>query len=250
VIDGPLLFARYAFPPNELGYCGPEDWASLVEYANASDRPDADGDIRRLGRAFDGAMPYLELIAETTGIGDPFDRRVVHAYWIGNPLLDQVPLLDFGNSLRDRFHGRMGTGWIDFTDQLTPASVPHHSFHVLCVYPWVGLLRAGQTEISLKVLDRCRIRTGTVIEVFDDFAAVRFRPLVWRDQTLELGPEETEVVRVAGEYGSLIDEVAAGDRVALHWDWVCDKITEAEAASIDQYLARHLLDLTATEPAH
>ena len=119
MINGPLLFARYAFPPNELGYCGPDDWASLVEYANSPDRPAVDGDIRRLGRAFDGAMPYLELIAETTGIGDPFDRRVVHAYWVGNPLLDQVPLLDFGNSLRDRFHGRMGAEWIDFTDQLT-----------------------------------------------------------------------------------------------------------------------------------
>jgi hypothetical protein len=23
--SGPLLFARYAFPPNHYGYCGPED---------------------------------------------------------------------------------------------------------------------------------------------------------------------------------------------------------------------------------
>ena len=24
-MNGPALFARYAYPPNELGYCGPDD---------------------------------------------------------------------------------------------------------------------------------------------------------------------------------------------------------------------------------
>jgi hypothetical protein len=31
VTAGPLLFARYAFPPNERGLCGPDDHAALRE---------------------------------------------------------------------------------------------------------------------------------------------------------------------------------------------------------------------------
>ncbi len=239
--SGPLLFARYALPPTELGYCGPEDWHAFSSLAKVSDQPTVDDDLRRLGRAFEGALPYLDLIANVTGIGDPFDRRVVHAYWVGNHLLDEVPLLDFGNSLRDRFHSRIGSGWVDFTDVLTPASVPHHSFHVLAVYPWVGLLRSGQSEISLRVLDRCRIRSGTVVERFGDFALVRFRPLVLVGEIIELGEESTEVVRVA--HPSVVGEVAPGDVVSLHWDRVCDVVSRSEANAIEGYLARHLEDV-------
>ena len=242
-MNGPLLFASYAFPPNQHGYCGPDEWDLLLAAANAGDAAEVDGDIRRLGRAFDGALPYLELIAETTGIGDPFDPRVVRAYWVGGPLLDSVPLLDFGNSLRERFHGRMGSSWVDFTDLLTSRSVPHHSFHVLMVYPWVGLLRSGNVEVSLKVLDRCRIRTGEVLDVFDEFAAIRFRPLVWEDECLRLGDHQVEVARVSGIHGSLAQDIGKGDQVALHWDWVCDRITDREASAINGYLVRHMRDV-------
>ncbi|NND13589.1 MAG: hypothetical protein HKO10_06470 [Acidimicrobiia bacterium] len=238
--SGPVLFARYALPPNELGYCGPDDWNALFSYATADDRASVDGDLRRIGRVFHGALPYLELIAETTGIGDPFDQRVVHAYWVGNHLLERVPLLGFGNSLRDRFHGRIGTGWMNFTDQLTTSSVPHHSFHVFCVYPWVGLLRAGQADVSLQVLDRCRIRTGTVVEVIGDVAVVRYRPLILSGERIEVGPEATEVVKVAHQGITFLDRVEPGDRVSLHWDWVCDVISRSEADAIDRYMMRHL----------
>ena len=32
---GPLMFVRYAYPPNALGYCGPGDFATFREYAVA-----------------------------------------------------------------------------------------------------------------------------------------------------------------------------------------------------------------------
>ncbi|MGW1020020.1 DUF6390 family protein, partial [Streptomyces niveus] len=31
---GAVLFARYAYPPNELGYCGPADSAALLRPAD------------------------------------------------------------------------------------------------------------------------------------------------------------------------------------------------------------------------
>jgi hypothetical protein len=86
-LGGPLRFARYAFMPNRLGYCGGDDNRALYDYVVAST---ADRGLAELLGRFSGAMPYLRLIARTTGIGDPFDPRVVEAYWIGNDLLMQV----------------------------------------------------------------------------------------------------------------------------------------------------------------
>jgi hypothetical protein len=56
-LPGPILFGRYAFGPNRLGYCGPDDSTALLEYAAAGID---DGGLRALARGFEGAYPYLE----------------------------------------------------------------------------------------------------------------------------------------------------------------------------------------------
>ena len=86
---GPLMFVRYAYPPNALGYCGPADFAAFREYAVAGV---VDRGLVQLAQAFAGAWPYLELIAAGCGIGDPLDRRVVEAYWLGGELLDTIDI--------------------------------------------------------------------------------------------------------------------------------------------------------------
>jgi hypothetical protein len=50
------------------------EWALLL----IEDR--ADEGLRQLVLKFDGALPYLRLIAHANGVSDPFDRRVVEAY--------------------------------------------------------------------------------------------------------------------------------------------------------------------------
>ena len=51
-LPGPLLFARFAFPPNRLGLCGPETGGTLPERVRAgSPRPGAATDRRRSSRA-------------------------------------------------------------------------------------------------------------------------------------------------------------------------------------------------------
>ena len=77
---GPLLFARYAYAPNALGYCGADEPRTLLEYGDALA---SDGGLAELARSFDGAWPYLMLIAAANGIEDPLDPRVVDAYWVG-----------------------------------------------------------------------------------------------------------------------------------------------------------------------
>lgn len=102
-MSGAALFARYAFPPNELGYCGPDGAQVLLEQGLEG----SDGEeIARRARLFDGAWPYLEIIAAAAGLDDPLDRRVVEAYWIGNELLELVDPAACAAELRSTFRGR------------------------------------------------------------------------------------------------------------------------------------------------
>jgi hypothetical protein len=214
---GALLFARYAYPPNELGYCGPDGAAALL-------RSDAPAEIARRARGFDGAWSYLELIAESADIADPLDASVVEAYWIGNELLDMVGPDALVARLRDRFRGQLGGTWREATDR----AVAHHSFHDFAVYPWAALVAPDGNPTAVSVLDRCRIRTGIVRDVTGETATVRSRPLVWDGGALISGPERDEVVRWSLDGRSLLSGPSPGDRVALHWDWICDVITDEQ----------------------
>ena len=87
--SGPVLFARYAFPPNHHGYCGPDDAEGFFRSGVAGD----DHGLRARARSFDGALPHLQLIADAVDDLTPpdiLDPRVVEAYWLGSALLDQV----------------------------------------------------------------------------------------------------------------------------------------------------------------
>lgn len=240
------MFARYAYPPNERGYCGPADSRALLEYGASGV---VEPGIADLARGFNGAWPYLELIAMETGIGDPLDERVVEAYWIGNDLLAGLDGATLGNSLRERFRPRAGRSW-DFLAEAIPERVlPHHSFHVFGVYPWVGLLGDDRGDTPLQILDRCRIRWGKVVAATADRVVVRSRPLVWDGKSLSLGPEreETAVASIDG-YG-FVEALQPGEWVALHWDWVCDRIDRRRLDNLRRYTSHHL-DITNHRLAH
>ena len=236
--DGPLMFVRYAYPPNALGYCGPDDFAAFREYAVAGV---ADQGLVQLARAFSGAWPYLELISAGCGIADPLDHRVVEAYWVGNDLLDRVPVAEIGDSMAGRFRQRVGNKFQFLAEGVLAGGVPHHSFHVFGVYPWVGLLGDDRkAEHALQVLDRCRIRWGKVTAVDGDQAAVEYRPLCWDGRLLTLGEPAREMARLALDGTVLARGINPGDWVSLHWDWVCDRLTQRQLRALRGYTQRHL----------
>jgi hypothetical protein len=122
---------------------------------------------------------------------------------------------------------------------VTAGSVPHHSFHVFAVYPWVGLLREGRAE-PLHVLERCRVRWGRVRSMEGDFAMVASRPLTWNGRTLSLGSIREERVRAASGGRALVHGLRSGDQVALHWDWICDRLPPSRASALRRYTLNHL----------
>jgi hypothetical protein len=241
---GPLLFARYAYPPNSLGYCGPVDHLALLEYGAARV---TDGGLVELARGFEGAWPYLEVIAAANGIADPLDARVVEAYWVGNRLLERVDMREFGAFLDDRFRRRAGRGWETMAETIPAGAVPHHSFHVFEVYPWVGLMRAGWSEHPLRVLDRCRIRWGHVVAVEGDEVTVRYRPLAWDGRNLGFGPCTLERVPASIGGKGFVRDLRPGQCVSLHWDWVCDRLTARQLRELRRFTLRHL-DILNADP--
>ena len=234
---GPLLFARYAYPPNSLGYCGADETRTLLEYGDAGA---SDGGLAELARTFDGAWPYLTLIAAANRIADPLDPRVVDAYWIGNELLDAVTPDVLARHVEDRFRGRIGRCWTRVLEAVAAGAVPHHSFHVFAVYPWLGLLRTGVVDEPLRVLDRCRTAPGLVQSVEGDTASALVRPLVWSGRDLELGPWTPREVRWRDGGLALVAGPQPGDWVSLHWDFVCDRLEPAVAATLDRTTRRAL----------
>jgi Family of unknown function (DUF6390) len=226
--SGPVLFARYAYPPNELGYCGPEGAEKLLEHgASGLD----DGDIAARARQFEGAWRYLELIAAAAGINDPLDDQVVTAYWVGNDLLSCVKPVDVLDLLT-HLKGQVGGFWDKLTAVDAERVTAHHSFQVFAVYPWVGLLGSAG-GVALSVLDQCRIRWGQIERIDGERALVRSRPLTWDGRRLALGDERTESVRWSAAGLALATGLEPGDTVALHWDWVCDRISAEDRRALE-----------------
>lgn len=228
---GALTFARYAYPPNALGYCGPADAPALLEYAATTT---ADPGLAELARQFEGAWPYLRHIAASAGIADPLDPRVVEAYWIGGPLLRRAGGPGLVREVVDRFGARAGADLDEILEVVRAGAVPHHNFHVVAVSPWIGLLRTGHVDPAMHVLDRCRIRVGRVVEVDGDQAIVGVPRLAWDGRTLQRGPSRWERFTVADNGYALAgaEPLQPGDHVAVHWSWICSRLTADQVVNL------------------
>jgi hypothetical protein len=234
---GPLLFARYAYPPNSLGLCGADVQQTLLQYGAARE---SDGGLVELSRTFEGAWPYLELIAGANGIHDPLDPRVVEAYWVGNELLDRVRPGDLVRHLDDRFRGRLGRARERVVDAVAAGAVPHHCFHVFAVYPWLGLMRTGVVDEPLRILDQCRTTPAKVLSVEGGHATVLARPLLYERGRLKLGEPGARHARWSDDGLSFVPTPKPGDTVSLHWGFVCDLLTPRAVRALDSATRRAL----------
>ena len=221
---GPIRFARYAFGPNRLGYCGPE--ASTELFAQATGHGDL-RKLRELAAEFEGAFPYLCLIARASGGNDPLASDVVEAYWLGGRLATAVRPSTFGDSLDSRFRRRIPRDrWRWLSAAPDAGAVPNHAFHVLDVFPKVGLLRTGEIDRVVETMDSCRIRWGRILERDGDSLVVSTVPLELVAGDLRLGAPRIERVRGWIDGRGFVEDVAPGDVISIHWDWACERLDE------------------------
>ncbi len=237
-MDGILRCTRYAFGPNRLHYCGPDANAEIAAYL---ENDTVDPGLRKLLGAFQTMFPYLRLIAQANGIGDPFDERVVEAYWIGNDLLENVGKqrlyrhLAEGLDLKKKLDPR---SFEKISDKIGQGALPHHCFHVLDIWKRTG---NTESEHTLESMDSCRISWGKVLEVDGPAIWIETEPLTLLGGKLALGtPMRRKIVRSL-EALSDIEQLKPGEYVTVHWGVPCEVVSEAQVAQLRKYTLQHLV---------
>ncbi len=229
---GAQMFARYAYAPNALGYCGPPLGATL--------RDGRVDDVLRAARRFSGAWPYLRVLSRLTGISDPLDRHLVESYWLGGGVGARVPATQFFDELLAIIGPQAGRYWSHLTPELADEAAGNHCFHVFGVYPWTRFLGRGMDQHPLHVLDSCRITWGTVISRAGDAIEVQCRRLEWDGRTLELSEPAAGVLDVWADGYCAVPDVAVGDEVAVHWGRLCGRLSPAQVRALADSTHRQL----------
>jgi hypothetical protein len=231
-MDGVALCARFSLATNRLEYCGPSDAEPLLYGAITRDAglAAARGSLER----FEALYPYLAAIGGRHGL-DPFDERVVEAYWIGNDLLDAFAPEDF-RALLDALARR---GLPRSTAARLAAHLPahpvfHHTFHVAFV--GVGEV-TGHVATTLANMEACRPTAARVVGVDAPFLDLERRPLALAGGRLALAAPVRERRRFDP---AILPEIGTGDTVAVHWGHPAVVLTPAQAGSLDRYTARSL----------
>lgn len=229
-LEGIIRCSRYAFGPNRLHYCGPDANQEILSYLEEGR---GDPGLLTLMKQFATMYPYLDFISRANKIYDPFDERVVEAYWLGNPLLDKVNKQQFYYHLKDglRLNKRLNIhSFNQIKEKVGLGAIPHHSFHVLNVWN-----RTGHHDVphTLESMDACRVSYGKVSKIDGPNISLKYKPLISINNKLSLGELVTKAITRKLE--SDFDEVKVGDTISFHWNVPCEVLNEVQVKRLDYY---------------
>lgn len=230
--EGILRCARYAFMPNKLSFCGPDKNKDLFGYCSYQK---TDQGLNLILKDFQVMYPYLRMIASSNKIKDPFDKRVIEAYWIGNSLLENISksklywhLLD-KQKLKKKLNRKLLKKVIS---KIPLGAKPHHSFHVLSVWKRTGNLGVYH---MVKTMDLCRISWGEVMEIGDFNLKVRYKPLVLLADKLGFGSFVEHNITYKINDSGFVNDLNVGDWISFHWNFVCEKLNLNQVANLEKY---------------
>lgn len=236
-LEGIMRCSRYSFGPNRLHYCGPDANKELQTLIESGEN---DIGLSHLLKQFKTLYPYLRQIAQANKISDPFDTRVVEAYWLGNELLETVERRTLYNFLVDNLRVKDKINNKEFnwlTEKIEKGAVPHHSFHVFNIWQ-----QAGHNDLlsDLERMDECRISSGVVTNVSGPEITVSAEPLVYENGKFSLGPAVSKNLtrQLEAEYD--IEQIKPGQIVSIHWSVPCEVITPAQAQTLRKYTLKNI----------
>jgi len=248
-MSGLRLAALYSLFPHKLGFCGPHKKAAtqaLLNYlyphtkgsgVGVSGKKISEKKIRKILKDFKRAYSYYKLIAKSNNIGDPFNERVIKAYWIGNELLEKVKINDFRQMIAKEFSKPKEA------QEISDNSKPHHNFHVLILGSVLGMVIPKG-----KFFDLCRINWGRVekfkinpkAEPLARYRArneifkilIKYQPLIKKNKKFKLGKLiKKEIIWNK----NLQPKIKIGDWVSLHWDHLIEKLKKEDLESLKKY---------------
>jgi hypothetical protein len=234
-IEGLILAARYSLMPSKLEICTSRGkYRVLLRFLTSPTTINKE-EAREVLKSLPVCYPYLELIAKTNNISNPFDVAVVQAYFVGSKLTEKVSLGEATKKTIKESFGRIG-----FLDQkemeeriksLPEDFKPHHNFHTFCL----GSV-TGKVAPIPEILDLCRISWGEVIKITANEVLLRYRPL---RASKKGGYFLGEVIekRIRRKTPPLFPFIGVGDIVTLHWNQLCQVIDQGQL----RYLRRYTL---------
>ena len=227
--QGLLLCAKYSASPNFFGFCGPDESRNIIDHLKEEI---ADRELAHFLSEFETLYPYLKLISHENKIKDPFDGRVVAAYWIGNSLLNNVKNLNYLYFLTEKLDLEKKTDKENFhkikRKILTHGFLPHHTFHVFNILKRTGKDKSFHT---LSTMDSCRISWGKIIKNI----SVETKQLITENQKLMLSRPVIKDLKIDYKGRSFIKNLKAGDWVSFHWGYICDILTDPQVRSLEFY---------------
>ena len=237
---GIILHAKHAYMPNRLGYCGPDEKGKIRQELEEGR---IDEELVRSLEKFEAAYPFLKLIARSTG-NHVFDYAVPEAYWIGNSLLERVPVPEFYAFSHRELKGRDPGEVREVFRELDGSALPHHTFYVMSTYATSSA--AGGPNLTnesgrklAELIDNCRISWGRVRKVEGKELQVEARPLQLVDGRFRLASPTLKRVQYNPQvrpFGS----VKPGDVVSLHWNYACDVLNDRQSRNVAKYTAADL----------
>lgn len=224
------LAARYSLMPNCLGYCGGSDFPKV--FSNYLQGNATKYELKNAIKKFKGHYPYLKTIAKASGITDPFDPRVIKAFWIGNELLDNVGKNEIIKIIThfSKHAGMDPKRAEEKIKQLPSEIVLHHSFNSIYLN-FVG----DKVPRSVSNFDKCRIGWGKVLLVKKNVAQVEYLQLTRKNGRYFLSKYKKKYFlrSMHGIYPE--PELKKGDVVSLHWGLIVQKLNRNELKNLKKY---------------
>jgi len=218
-LDGVELCCRFSLVPNKLGYCGPESAKEvLLNYINSKKNVQT---AKEQLKRFEGLYPYLELIAEKNN-REPFDYKVIEAYWLGNSFLENVTEKDLKKLILKKFSSYLTKSIAEKLSATVPDGVNvHHSFHVLHILKIASL--KGRVPINFNTQRSCIISWGRIIS----------------DNTIDIRQldfkEKYFISEVRREINYRPDSFKKNDYLTIHWNNAVIKLSKKQVKNLKKY---------------
>lgn len=219
-MEGLIMAARFSLGCNEAALF-PEREEALQKFLGDPPNRELAEKAEEILRQFRILFPYLSLIAGKTGL-DPFSFRVVEAYFIGNELLTEISKEEIEKMVSQMY----GQAIV-----LDDGAIPYHNFHLLRV-----LARVEKEPIPPALLNLCMVRMGEVERVDPGQITIK----VWFVEDSNSGVRVVQRKEVIEGRSVFVENLKPGDRVAVHWQHICEKLNPLQAKHLEKYTIKCL----------
>ncbi len=227
------LLCRFSLITNRLRYCGPKD-AYKDSLLLVQEKPCDKEKIKKQFMRYEGLYVYLDYLAKKLN-KKPFDYDVVEAYWTGNELLDKFNDKDNKKIIQNLTKRGLPKNHAEFLIKKSPEGMNFsHSFNVLFV--GVGMTTSS-VPTNIITMNKCIISIGKVLKILKDQLMVAVSPLIIEQELLKFDEQKIQHVEYASEF---FKDIKVGDKIAIHWDYACKRLTEIEVKNLKKYTQKNI----------